>query len=224
MILCCRDYLGHFIRNPHSLIVKIFGVFRVVVGRPVGRCSRSPAPVFLVVMQSVFYPPPPATARRFDLKGCTAGRYQTPGSDIVCKDQNFAFERLRLGGDADWFRAQLRRDTEFLRCHGIVDFSLLVGLEPRLGPEPGPRPPGPAPETGRSERLDREERRALWSSLARILESPSGEDAILLDGLRLESRLSNMSALVELLGDGSRLGVIYSEFKHTYSYLSLALN
>ena len=39
-----RDYLAHLIRNPHSLIVKIFGLFRLNGPGP---------PVILIVMQSV---------------------------------------------------------------------------------------------------------------------------------------------------------------------------
>ena len=39
-----RDYLAHLIRNPHSLIVKIFGLFRLNGPGP---------PLVLIVMQSV---------------------------------------------------------------------------------------------------------------------------------------------------------------------------
>ena len=43
-----RDYLNHFIKNPHSLIVKILGVFSIKRDRQ--------KPVFFFIMQSVFYP------------------------------------------------------------------------------------------------------------------------------------------------------------------------
>ena len=43
-----RDYLNHFIKNPHSLIVKILGVFSIQ------RAKKKP--VFFFLMQSVFYP------------------------------------------------------------------------------------------------------------------------------------------------------------------------
>ena len=43
-----RDYLNHFIKNPHSLIVKILGVFSIQ------RANQKP--VFFFLMQSVFYP------------------------------------------------------------------------------------------------------------------------------------------------------------------------
>ena len=47
-VIITRDYLNHFIKNPHSLIVKILGVFSIQ------RAKQKP--VFFFLMQSVFYP------------------------------------------------------------------------------------------------------------------------------------------------------------------------
>ncbi|GFN88274.1 phosphatidylinositol-4-phosphate 5-kinase-like protein 1, partial [Plakobranchus ocellatus] len=62
-----EDYIKHFISYPHSLLVKYIGCYTIKFrGRP-----RK----FFLVMQSIFFP----SARiedRFDVKGCTAGRYQ----------------------------------------------------------------------------------------------------------------------------------------------------
>ena len=43
-----EDYIGHFIASPHSLLVKILGVYSVRVGRK--KAAR------FIVMQSVFWP------------------------------------------------------------------------------------------------------------------------------------------------------------------------
>ena len=69
---------------------------------------------------------------RFDIKGCLAGRYQSPGSgtkqsqETVLKDKNFQGSLIMLGEDRTWFLKQIARDTEFLRRNRIVDYSLLV--------------------------------------------------------------------------------------------------
>ena len=102
-----RDYLGHFIKNPHSLIVKIFGVFSIQI--------EETKPVYFIVMQSVFYPDR-LLSLRYDLKGCLAGRYQSPGPMSrqdpeemqVFKDQNFIKERLALGTQRRWFVTQVK--------------------------------------------------------------------------------------------------------------------
>ena len=48
-----EDYIGHFIGSPHSLLVKILGVYSVRVAR--ARRQRKRAAYF-IVMQSVFWP------------------------------------------------------------------------------------------------------------------------------------------------------------------------
>ena len=62
-----RDYLGHFIKNPHSLIVKIYGVYSIKLEK-----SKN---VFFIIMQSVFYPDV-GISGMYDIKGCLAGRYE----------------------------------------------------------------------------------------------------------------------------------------------------
>ena len=94
--------MNHFIKNPHSLIVKILGVFDVQI-------AKKP-PVYFVIMQSVFYPDTNLSVR-YDIKGCLAGRYQTPGvlgdNLEVYKDKNFDGEYLMLGEDKRWFLKQV---------------------------------------------------------------------------------------------------------------------
>ena len=54
-------------------------------------------------------------------------------------------------------------------------------------------------------KLDTNERKVIWSSLVRMVDDEKGsEDTVSVrDKIRIDSRLSNMSALVELLGEGS---------------------
>ena len=98
-----RNYLSHFIKNPHSLIVKILGVYDVQIG------SKT---VLFFIMHSVFFPET-ALQKRFDIKGCLAGRYQAPGAlgtqnTEVFKDKNFLGEQLILGEDRRWFLRQVK--------------------------------------------------------------------------------------------------------------------
>ena len=134
------------------------------------------------------------------------------------------------------------RDTEFLKSHNIVDYSLLVGIQKDFNdhpvesdldgnhldvvsaevraatptvqleiPEESDKPDGQV----EGAKLDFAERKALWSSLVKFVDnveyrdyqnksSESKDDSLLLEKIRIESRLSNISALVELLGDGSQ--------------------
>ena len=147
---------------------------------------------------------------RYDIKGCLAGRYQSPGAPEnpqknfqVFKDQNFQGERLVLGEEREWFVRQIARDAEFLRRNKIVDYSLLVGIQrgARQGKERQSSQTG-GENLGQLKRLDSSERKAIWSSLVRLVDEGDKEvkDD---DRARIESRLSNISAIVELLGEGS---------------------
>jgi hypothetical protein len=60
---------------------------------------------------------------------------------VVLKDANF-HERgmiLNFGPNRGWFVEQITRDIRFLRAHGIVDFSLLVGIQPKHHERSGPQ-------------------------------------------------------------------------------------
>ncbi|CAB4057170.1 PIP5KL1 [Lepeophtheirus salmonis] len=89
-------------------------------------------PVHFIIMQSIFWPEN-GLNRRYDLKGCLAGRFeQVPSgvrrSEVVFKDKNFYGTGLRLGNQRSWFVEQLSRDVEFLQRLDIMDYSLLVGI------------------------------------------------------------------------------------------------
>ncbi|XP_040577344.1 uncharacterized protein [Lepeophtheirus salmonis] len=120
-----EEYVNHFIMSPHSLIVKILGLYTI-------RLAEQSKPVHFIIMQSIFWPEN-GLNRRYDLKGCLAGRCeQVPSgvrrSEVVFKDKNFYGTGLRLGNQRSWFVEQLSRDVEFLQRLDIMDYSLLVGI------------------------------------------------------------------------------------------------
>ena len=106
---------------------------------------------------------------------------------------------------------QIERDASFLQRHNIVDYSLLIGMQrnfpqnnhlderiinSREGFE------NPTDKTkAESRKISSNERRAIWSSLVRLVDESSidkelqTEDQMMLEKMRIESRLSNMSAL-----------------------------
>ncbi|XP_059151535.1 phosphatidylinositol 4-phosphate 5-kinase-like protein 1 isoform X2 [Physella acuta] len=120
-----RSYMQHFISYPHSLLVKYIGCYAIKI-------SGKPKKYFLV-MQSIFYPSE-RIEDRFDIKGCTAGRYQHPrpeGSNVitVLKDRNFLNDELDFGDQGEWFKAQIEADSKFLCDLNCMDYSLLIGRQ-----------------------------------------------------------------------------------------------
>lgn len=98
----------------------------------------------MVIMNSVF----PLTGKlveRFDLKGSTIGRdcsikeRLSKGSSAILKDIN-VYEKNEWQGGAFHvgselkaaLMTQLKRDVELLKRCQVIDYSLLVGVEPRM--------------------------------------------------------------------------------------------
>ncbi|XP_038063785.1 phosphatidylinositol 4-phosphate 5-kinase-like protein 1 [Patiria miniata] len=120
-----RRLVRHFHDFPHSLLVKIMGCYYIKMSGSKG--------LYFTVMQSVFYPDERIT-ERYDLKGCSASRYVRPleeGSKevIVLKDNNFDGRKINIGAQASWFRRQVDIDSRFLEEQGIMDYSLLLGIQ-----------------------------------------------------------------------------------------------
>ena len=117
---------------------------------------------------------------------------------------------------------QIERDTQFLKANEIVDYSLLVGMQrdfsnhdfgqiqTSFNQQQDNNASQPNTEKqAETRKLDTNERKVIWSSLVRLVddsnsnEKESEEKVSVRDKIRIDSRLSNMSALVELLGEGS---------------------
>ena len=132
------------------------------------------------------------------------------GTDIQKEKNNFIFYKNN----------QIERDTEFLKEHNIVDYSLLVGIQRDFSSNHHPFESSQTnsnldisqqntEKRAETRKLDTNERKVIWSSLVRLVddsnsnEKESEETVSVREKMRIDSRLSNMSALVELLGEGS---------------------
>lgn len=94
----------------------------------------------------------------------------------------------------------MQRDTQFLAQHNIVDYSMLIGLQRDVAQSHKNSIVSISDPARRHKKLNTSEREAIWSSLVKLVEEPPESQN---DRLGLESRMSNVSALIELLGDGS---------------------
>ncbi|KAG8847893.1 Phosphatidylinositol-4-phosphate 5-kinase [Serendipita sp. 411] len=125
--LGARNYYRHVKDNPHTLISRFYGLHRVKLPR--GK------KIHFVIMNNLF-PAHRDIHETYDLKGSTVGRLlpaikveENPGA--VMKDMNW-IDRGRALEFGPYKRAllteQLRRDVEFLKSIGVMDYSLLVGI------------------------------------------------------------------------------------------------
>eukprot|EP00993_Chasmostoma_nieuportense_P002791 NODE_3557_length_946_cov_15.881563_g3405_i0.p1 GENE.NODE_3557_length_946_cov_15.881563_g3405_i0~~NODE_3557_length_946_cov_15.881563_g3405_i0.p1 ORF type:complete len:297 (+),score=86.04 NODE_3557_length_946_cov_15.881563_g3405_i0:79-891(+) len=134
-ILC--GYFKHVANHP-TLITKFYG----------HHCLRSlmtGAKIRFVVMNNVFRTDNEIHLK-YDLKGSTFGRSATPvqaaGPDCIFKDNDMGPRRIHIGtARGGLLMQQLRRDVEFLKRMGIMDYSLLLGIHERDLPLPLPSPP-----------------------------------------------------------------------------------
>ncbi|KAJ9108138.1 1-phosphatidylinositol-4-phosphate 5-kinase Its3 [Naganishia cerealis] len=122
-----KDYHHHVKNNPHTLLSRFYGLHRVKLPR--GR------KIHFVIMNNLF-PPHRDIHETYDLKGSTWGREYPEekakqNSKATLKDLNW----LRRGRTFELgpekralFSEQLRRDTEFLKMIGVMDYSLLIGI------------------------------------------------------------------------------------------------
>ncbi|ELT92359.1 hypothetical protein CAPTEDRAFT_100089, partial [Capitella teleta] len=118
-------YLQHFLKYPHSLVVKYLGLYSLA--------KPGKKKVYIFTMQSIFFPQD-RIERRFDLKGCSVNRYQKPPDKnevTIYKDQNLGDFNIELGPQANWLSTQLAYDVDFLRSLGSIDYSLLLGYQKR---------------------------------------------------------------------------------------------
>ena len=112
--------------KPHTLVSRFYGLHRVKL--PHGR------KIHILIMNNLF-PPHKDVYEMYDLKGSTVGRLYSEkaaadNQGAVLKDVNW-IERGRTIELGSYKRAllveQLRRDVEFLKSIGVMDYSLLIG-------------------------------------------------------------------------------------------------
>ncbi|NWJ08715.1 PI5L1 protein, partial [Crypturellus undulatus] len=109
-------YLRHLERYPHSLLVRFLGE-----SKGTRRAARG----------SMAARPP----RRYDIKGCRVNRWAEPAPEgspafVVLKDCNFEGKSIILGSQRTWLLRQLELDSRFLEELRVLDYSLLLALQP----------------------------------------------------------------------------------------------
>ncbi|XP_060540058.1 phosphatidylinositol 4-phosphate 5-kinase-like protein 1 isoform X2 [Pantherophis guttatus] len=119
-------YLDHLERYPHSILVKFLGVYSIIAPQEKKR--------YFIIMQSVFYPHEKIN-ERYDIKGCQVGRWTEPTVDsseviVVFKDCDFGGKVITINQEQTWLLQQVKLDTQFLKALHVIDYSLLVGLQP----------------------------------------------------------------------------------------------
>ncbi|XP_068770917.1 phosphatidylinositol 4-phosphate 5-kinase-like protein 1 [Struthio camelus] len=129
-------YLQHLERYPHSLLVRFLGVHSIILPR---RRKK-----YFIIMQSVFYPDE-RILERYDIKGCWVNRWAEPAPEgsptiVVLKDCNFEGKTISLGTQRPWLLRQLELDSRFLEELRVLDYSLLLALQPLHADER--QPPG----------------------------------------------------------------------------------
>jgi len=119
---------GSVARLSGSLLPRYLGLYTLNVG---ANCMRA---VRVVVMLNILGGSQPIH-RRFDLKGSTCGRAasdkELKKSWPVLKDLDFINTEKRLSMNETNRRrllATLHADAQFLSKHGLMDYSLLVGI------------------------------------------------------------------------------------------------
>lgn len=131
-------------KTEECCLAKIFGVYQVVIKHPsssytsnVGGASKD-IRLDLMIMENIFYAK--AISRIYDLKGSIRSRYnaEPSASNAVLLDENL-LEILpaspilvRQDARAKLLRA-LWKDTAFLAQLGVMDYSLLVGIDEMNG-------------------------------------------------------------------------------------------
>ncbi|XP_067327869.1 phosphatidylinositol 4-phosphate 5-kinase-like protein 1 [Anolis sagrei] len=119
-------YIEHMESYPHSLLVKFLGIHSIVIPRQKKK--------YFIIMQSIFYPHE-RILERYDIKGCEVNRWTEAapeGSEVIMvfKDLNFGDNTICLDEQRSWFVRQVELDTQFLKHLHVIDYSLLVGIQP----------------------------------------------------------------------------------------------
>ena len=124
-------YFRYLQKNPDSLLLRFYGLHALREkrrGNIPGNIFSNPEPLYFVVMGNLFGSAEPL--QQFDLKGSYVGRWASEG-DSTGKDNDFLKSgqkvALNSGMRARVLR-QLEKDSDFLQAHGILDYSLLLGI------------------------------------------------------------------------------------------------
>jgi hypothetical protein len=124
----------HFKANPSSLLARIYGVYTVKM--------KNYDEVYLILMGNCLkFENRFDITRVYDLKGSKVKRHVKTDnalSSTTLKDVNFMqnkryMQEVNLNADdARDLRRVLRKDSEMLAAHEIMDYSVLLGIENKI--------------------------------------------------------------------------------------------
>jgi len=127
-----RSYHQHMSKHNESLLPKFFGLYKLKIGK---RWVR------VVVMNNAFFTPL-EVHQKYDLKGSTVNRHVSikkqaaaaeDGDVAVLKDSDLSKAIWLTNVQRDELLGQTHRDGQFLCSHGIMDYSLLLGIHNGTG-------------------------------------------------------------------------------------------
>lgn len=128
------DLYKHFKANPSSLLARIYGVYTVKM--------KNYDEVYLILMGNCLkFENRFDITRVYDLKGSKVKRHvktDNAFSSTTLKDVNFMqnkryMKEVNLNAeDARDLRKVLRKDSEMLAAHEIMDYSVLLGIENKI--------------------------------------------------------------------------------------------
>jgi hypothetical protein len=121
LITILSDYLTHLTEYPKSLLVKIYGLWRIK--------DEERDDLWVIVMGNAF-PPGIKLDSVYDLKGRKAkpSCRRTMEKDSEIKTEYDYPKIFLIEEDKDYYLTQLKVDIELLRKHNRMDYSLLVGI------------------------------------------------------------------------------------------------
>ena len=129
------DYYKHFKKYPRSLLARVYGVYTVKM--------EGYQKVNLIIMGNTLrFQNRADVCRVYDIKGSTYNRFveikASTKPTTTLKEINFLnnahdFQEVNLSERAvKMLNQQIKRDTEMLAAHGIMDYSILLGIENRF--------------------------------------------------------------------------------------------
>ena len=129
-----HDLYKHFSANPSSLLARIYGVYTVKM--------KNYDEVYLILMGNCLkFENKYDITRVYDLKGSKVKRHVKTNnalSSTTLKDINFMqnkryMQEVNLNAeDARELLKVLRKDSEMLAAHEIMDYSVLLGIENKI--------------------------------------------------------------------------------------------
>lgn len=120
-----EDYYLHCNANPDTLLTKFYGLHAIS-----RRGQSKSKKLYFVVMENIFCTPVEVT-RRYDLKGSWVGRTANDAARAILKENDVKArgEKFELGPTLKALVIEtLRKDSAWLAKHGLMDYSLLVGV------------------------------------------------------------------------------------------------